>query len=274
MKPNFLYSVLTIPLFFSCIFYLSKPWHDSAGGQAEHPAFLVDTCFADTLICVGDTLRIGGQVITEPGTYTLTSGLPPECENALVLNVSERNSIEILLDIALCHGENARFGIYTFGRTGYYEIRLPGENGCDTLIYLDLLVSDLGIPVFHTEPDDGSGDGAIDLSISGGGLSFQWSNGATTEDLEGLAAGTYEVTITNSDSCRLVRTVEVEKLESFAVPNAFTPNGDGVNDRFNLVASEGTPQILTFRVYNRWGQLVYENGAPESGWDGTDFMDC
>ena len=271
MKPYFLYPLGIVALYIGLSGWMNLPGQKYAAGKGEQSEWVVDTCFADTLICIGDTLRIGGEVIAAPGTYVLSSGLPPGCESALVLNVMERNNVDVRLDIDLCHGENARFGIYTFGRTGYYEIRLPGDNGCDTLIFLDLLVSDLGIPTFQTEPDDGSGNGSIDLSIGGDGLSFSWSNGADTEDLEAVPAGVYEVTITNTDSCQVVRSVEVEKLELFAAPNAFTPNADGNNDTYgpvNYFPNENADFL--FLIYNRWGQKIYEtNTLKDAYWDGN-----
>jgi len=51
------------------------------------------------------------------------------------------------------------------------------------------------------------------------------------------------------------------------VPNAFTPNGDGKNDKV-FVRGFGIAQ-MNFRIYNRWGQLVFESGSPSYGWDGT-----
>ena len=54
-----------------------------------------------------------------------------------------------------------------------------------------------------------------------------------------------------------------------SVPTAFSPNGDNVNDR--LIAIMKNVQKLQFRVYNRWGELVYENQNMQAtdGWDGT-----
>ena len=49
------------------------------------------------------------------------------------------------------------------------------------------------------------------------------------------------------------------------MPDAFTPNGDGVNDIFNPVLVGAN--IIEFRVYNRWGNMVHNN--PKEGWDGT-----
>ncbi len=57
------------------------------------------------------------------------------------------------------------------------------------------------------------------------------------------------------------------------VPNAFTPNGDGVNDRFYPLADLCVRTIRLFRVANRWGQVVYEAqnipaNKADGGWDG------
>ncbi len=52
-----------------------------------------------------------------------------------------------------------------------------------------------------------------------------------------------------------------------SLPNVFTPNGDELNDRFNFI-DECLYPVLRFDVYNRWGQLVYENDTPDLGWDG------
>ena len=52
-------------------------------------------------------------------------------------------------------------------------------------------------------------------------------------------------------------------------PNAFTPNGDGVNDVFRPVPHAGHHPIHTFMVANRWGQIVYESVSDQAGWDGN-----
>ena len=51
------------------------------------------------------------------------------------------------------------------------------------------------------------------------------------------------------------------------VPNAFSPNGDGSNDVL-YVRGYGVEEML-FRIYNRWGELVFESHRLEDGWDGT-----
>lgn len=54
----------------------------------------------------------------------------------------------------------------------------------------------------------------------------------------------------------------------FAIPTAFTPNSDGRNDYFRILTN-GNFQILNFRIYNRWGELIYDQPGDGDGWDGT-----
>ncbi len=55
---------------------------------------------------------------------------------------------------------------------------------------------------------------------------------------------------------------------AFFMPTAFTPNGDGLNDVFRPLAI-GYKSITNFRVFNRWGQVLYNSQNIEQGWDGT-----
>ena len=62
-------------------------------------------------------------------------------------------------------------------------------------------------------------------------------------------------------------TVYIENKSSVDVPTAFTPNGDGINDLIN-VDGWGLKKLNYFRVFNRWGELIYETTDLNSGWDG------
>ena len=58
----------------------------------------------------------------------------------------------------------------------------------------------------------------------------------------------------------------IKFIPLIGVPNAFSPNGDGVND---VVKVEGMGIVeLTFRIFNRWGELVFETHDVNQGWDG------
>ncbi len=62
-------------------------------------------------------------------------------------------------------------------------------------------------------------------------------------------------------------TIDVDYGYEFFAPNAFSPNGDGLNDIFNFVAY-GMKELVFMKIYNRWGELVFETNDPNRGWDG------
>jgi len=55
----------------------------------------------------------------------------------------------------------------------------------------------------------------------------------------------------------------------FAIPNVFTPDGDQVNDTFGPLFFGGTGEVLTFEIYNRWGQKVFTGGQGNLRWNGN-----
>jgi len=67
---------------------------------------------------------------------------------------------------------------------------------------------------------------------------------------------------TDSQMIKLVKSIEIY------VPNAFTPNGDGINDNLRPVFY-GIKQLRYFRIFNRWGQMFYDTQTAKQGWDGT-----
>lgn len=127
----------------------------------------------------------------------------------------------------------------------------------------------------------GQADGTLTLSADGGvpPLIYALNSGAsqTTSFFSDLASGRYEVIVRDGAGCEIRDSVEVaaERCRVF-IPNAFSPNGDGVNDRFHIFTPDATLAFpILFQVFDRWGGLVYElseHQAPDTGvygWDGT-----
>ena len=77
-------------------------------------------------------------------------------------------------------------------------------------------------------------------------------------------------TITDSFGCVATaqKIVTIYAGCNLAVPNAFTPNGDGLNDTF-FPANAVKADDLDFKIFNRWGQLIYKTKDWKMGWDGT-----
>lgn len=92
-----------------------------------------------------------------------------------------------------------------------------------------------------------------------------------TDCLQPIAAPTfnttYYVVITDENGCLAIDSVTVWVDIDFNVPNAFTPNDDGLNDEFNIQ----TEMLISYyiAIYNRWGDLVFTSDDINDGWDGT-----
>ena len=103
-----------------------------------------------------------------------------------------------------------------------------------------------------------------------GSYRFEWSTGASAESIEVRHHGEYSLTLTNVFGCSTSESVMVKKDCYIDIPNAFTPNGDGVNDYFfpRQMLAERLTQF-NMRVFNRWGQVVFETKNTDGrGWDG------
>lgn len=112
------------------------------------------------------------------------------------------------------------------------------------------------------------------------GSNFAWTpstdlNNATIRNPVGLYTGNYDsirykVLIFNEPDCLDSAFVTVRIFKTAPqvfVPTAFTPNGDGRNDLLRPVAA-GITKVEYFRVFNRWGQLVFASANDKEGWDG------
>jgi gliding motility-associated-like protein len=79
---------------------------------------------------------------------------------------------------------------------------------------------------------------------------------------------TYTVTITTPDGCTSTQNIFIEVVfVEFKVPNTFTPNNDGLNDGFFPIYTDLSHEIIEFKVFDRWGELVHDNIS--NAWDGA-----
>ena len=152
---------------------------------------------------------------------------------------------------------------------GTYSVNITDANGCTntqtiTLTEPPVLTASTTAVTYAggwNVSCNGASDGAIDLTVSGGtpGYSYVWNNGATTEDLSGLTAGTYSVTITDANGCTNTQTITLtEPPVLTASTTAVTYAGgwnvscNGASDgAIDLAVSGGTPGYI----------YVWNNGA-------------
>ncbi len=101
------------------------------------------------------------------------------------------------------------------------------------------------------------------------GTRWLWSNGETDKSMNVASPGTYWLKITVA-GCTATDSVVVEEDCFLDVPNAFSPNGDGINDYFlpRPLLGKGLSEF-SMKVYNRWGTMLFETNQTEGrGWDG------
>lgn len=120
------------------------------------------------------------------------------------------------------------------------------------------------------------------ITLSGNPIEFKWSPVNLLDNINYNEASiiansnvTISVTAKNSNGCTAEDdlNISVNLANDIYVPNAFSPNGDGFNDRLIIYADDKIWHIEKFEVYGRWGQLVYqlEDAAPSNpnfGWNG------
>lgn len=106
-------------------------------------------------------------------------------------------------------------------------------------------------------------------------LAYQWTppdylNSDVYANPTSTPAGSiiYTVTATNAYGCAANREVQVKIIESILIPDAFTPNGDGINETWELKGIESYPNCRV-TIYNRWGEVIFHSKGYQNAFDGT-----
>ena len=113
---------------------------------------------------------------------------------------------------------------------------------------------------------------SLETSVSGGTSPYEylWNTNETGSILTNLNPQLYAITITDNNGCKLVDEIEVPVLKDSCLFNAFSPNGDFINDTWEVNPSfvyENSKVI----IYNRWGVKVYESDGFSYSWDRKNF---
>jgi gliding motility-associated-like protein len=133
-----------------------------------------------------------------------------------------------------------------------------------------LLVAPFPKPALKANSDklDICGLSSIIISTDSFYRDFLWNDNSTNQTLQVSKAGIYWVEVTDSNHCKGRDSIDILSCLTFAAPNAFTPNGDGINDVFKPTLY-GPVLQYTLTIYNRWGQMIFKSRDPGKGWDGT-----
>ncbi|MBU3714140.1 MAG: gliding motility-associated C-terminal domain-containing protein, partial [Ferruginibacter sp.] len=217
----------------------------------------------------------------------------------ITVNINRNPTLGRDISVKLCYGDSTNLlNLYeTDGLTTYWYtnggpvlnpevVKVPGSynlvatnaSGCtDTASVIVNVLQQLIANAGEDAVAEYGMQYLLDGSKSSGG-EFQWSPGEpllNNARISNPAATLTENTqfvlkIYNELGCYDLDSVNIKVLKgpTFYMPNAFTPNGDGLNDVFRPTAV-GIDKIRYFRIYNRYGNLLFETTQIGKGWDGT-----
>jgi gliding motility-associated-like protein len=166
---------------------------------------------------------------------------------------------------------------YRVRESGSYHAVLVNERNCTAETVSKEIIIDAPVPAVRYPVKNAVNNIPMPLSARNIGTTALW-NPATflnnpqsfTPRFTGTEEKLYTIAITSRAGCVTVDTqfVKVFKEINIYVPSAFTPNKDGLND-FLIPVPTGIVEFRYFRVFNRWGQLLYTLTNESPGWDGT-----
>lgn len=108
----------------------------------------------------------------------------------------------------------------------------------------------------------------LDAGISTGNQFYMWDNYTQSRKREVTESGIYYVTVSN-EGCAVSDTIVVNMCNSgvLTAPDAFTPNGDGINDVYRFISSDPTMKF-NLTIFDRHGMVIYQSDDINAGWDG------
>jgi gliding motility-associated-like protein len=228
-------------------------------------------CTVSETIELSEPGRLGMTVTT---SESATGGFSIDCAGGKTGSISvESVNNAGSVDYLWSDGEmgSTRTGLMA----GYYKVITIDSNGCtaDSTILLtepDSIVISFAV----TQPQcTDMPDGQININVTGGansGYTYLWSDNSTTQNIATAVSGVYSVTVTDANGCSATRSVTINPVNDLclSLPNAISPNGDNINDLWNIGLRELYPE-MEVTIFNRWGDPVWKSGRGYPvPWDG------
>jgi gliding motility-associated-like protein len=262
-----------------------------------------DTTFLTLSACPGETANYNGNelaagsqqqfvFLNEQGCDSIVS-VTVESATAINIELSDEHScpniasgivnIELLpgsaspLSFALNGAPYSSDLTYTGLAAGAYTLIAQDTNGCQLSSNFNIESEPPLIIDIESQPitcDQAQGVLLANVrSGDDGSLTLTWSDSTTGNLLTSTQAGTFQLEATNACEAQTYEftllDVRPDEASLLYVPNAFSPNDDGVNDTFR--AYTGRSSIWNqyhLMVFDRWGNMLFETNDPEVGWDG------
>ena len=194
--------------------------------------------------------------------------------DSAVLKVQLVKTIEWFKDNVTING--ASQPLYRIAVPGIYYAVLTNEDGCQVATKKQLIVIEnektgITYPVVHAIVNL-----PVTLNARPIGNTALWKPGINLNTAtifkpvyKGSLEQLYTIDIRTKAGCLTVDTqlVKIVKGVEIYVPTAFTPNNDGKNDFLHPVL-RGVGELRYFKIFNRWGDMLYDAKTPQPGWDG------
>ncbi|MFL2565704.1 MAG: gliding motility-associated C-terminal domain-containing protein, partial [Parvicellaceae bacterium] len=219
----------------------------------------------DTLVCFGDSLTLFGA-----STGTTNPTLSWDIFNPITSTDSTISTGSSQVNISSFTQDSAQ--IYSFIYTVEEQSCTVKDSVLVTVVSLPIVDAGLDVTLGYNDPHilGGNPTGPSGASYSWTPITnFTFESDSILENpgIDVLSSVTYTVFVTDTNGCISSDQVVVSLIPNIIVPSGFSPNGDGINDTWeiqNLEAFENT----TVRVYNRWGTLVYDYDESNENWTG------
>jgi gliding motility-associated-like protein len=196
--------------------------------------------------------------------------------DSLTLRVQNAGEIQWFRDTLEIEGES--HSEYKPDQSGIYFAQLSNGDGCNVLtqkkvVHIDSVKQGINYPIQIAVSDV-----PVNLNARDFGDIFLWSPGTFLTDpniaspgFKGKTDQLYTIHIGTLSGCATVDTqmVKVVPHAEIYVPSAFTPNDDQINDILRPILF-GIREFHYFKVFNRWGNLVFETNKAGTGWDGKE----
>jgi gliding motility-associated-like protein len=223
-------------------------------------------------------LAYSGGVCNDEKIQTITvksvpevifTAIPDVCQELLPFQLTQASEKNAQAGIGIYSGNGvSASGIFSpaLAGLGKHTIKyvFTSNNGCADSLSREILV--MPTPALFAGRDTiilEGGEVKLNAIASGNNLSYKWvpSLGLSKDDILDPVASplddiTYVLTVTSDQGCVSVDAIFVKVLKSPEVPNAFTPNGDGINDIWNIKYLESYANA-SVKVFSRYGSVVY-----------------
>ncbi len=193
-----------------------------------------------------------------------------------IIDVRVLQPVYDTVDAGICQGDAYAFGNTSYDREGVYTYQGAAQNGCDSFSVLMLTVHALPEIKIAQQQEGQLCIGDTLRLVASGGTMYEWfdgSNALAQGDVVQVKLSSYNnsIKLTGKDEHDCANSYELQFMAdaccTLQVPNAFSPNGDGLNDWFKPVTN-GHPEAFQMLIFNRWGHKIFTSQQVDAGWDG------